>query len=162
MNRTAAAQPIAQERKSAPGWLWAWRSCCHNTELEFMKKETGDHGAIDSPVGGQLTNARASSTHGDALAQRLLPAALLVPLLLGGLLLAGQKAGIYSVEIGWAIYAVSNALMLGWIVAYSVPRLGRLDAQRSVLFDALTVRERRYRDFMNGLPVAAYTTNAEG
>src|ERR1043166_2963336 len=47
---------------------------------------------------------------GGAMARRLLPAAILVPAVLGWLRLEGQRLGFYDVEFGAALYTVTNLL----------------------------------------------------
>ena len=145
----------ADKLHSLPGFS----SMAVHTALGFLLLSAGV--IIAFPERGFMTTA-ASATLGGLLARRLLPVAVLVPVVLGALQLAGQRAGFFTAEMGLALHAVTTALVLGGLVAYSALRLGRLDALRISLIDALRVSERRHREFMAGLPVAAYTVDAEG
>ena len=139
--------------------LPGFTSMAIHTAAGFLLLSAGMLGAY--PDRGPMAVAT-SDTLGGLLARRLLPAAILVPLLLGGLRLAGQRAGFYGTEMGLALFAVSNVLVLGGLVAYSGFRLAQLDTQRLSLMTALGESERRYREFAEGVPVAAYTTDADG
>src|SRR5207244_1571606 len=53
-----------------------------------------------------------ASTHaGGVLARRLLPAAVLIPTLLGWLRLVGQRAGLFAAELGLASAVVANSVL---------------------------------------------------
>ena len=140
---------------SLPGFT----SMAIHTAVGFLLLSAGVVGAY--PDRG-LMAVMTSDTLGGLLARRLLSAAILVPLLLGGLRLAGQRAGFYGTEMGLALLAVSNVLVLGGLVAYSSLRLAELDTKRLSLMTALGESERHYREFAEGVPVAAYTTDAGG
>jgi PAS domain S-box-containing protein len=75
---------------------------------------------------------------GGAMARRLLPAAILVPALLGWLRLEGQRRGFYNSEFGVALYTVTNMVVFGSIICCNALSLFRTDAKR-------TKAERRLR-----------------
>ena len=58
-----------------------------------------------------LTAVVMSDDAGGVLARRLLPAAVLIPPVLGWLRLGGEKAGWYSTELGLALSIVLNVLL---------------------------------------------------
>jgi PAS domain S-box-containing protein len=68
---------------------------------------------------------------GGAIARRLLPAAILVPAVLGWLQLEGQRHGIFHNEFGTALYAVTNMLVFAGLIACNAYLLFRSDAQRT-------------------------------
>jgi PAS domain S-box-containing protein len=68
---------------------------------------------------------------GGVMARRLLPAAILVPALLGWLRLEGQRLGFYNAEFGAALYTVSNMLVFATIVCCNAVSLYRTDSERS-------------------------------
>jgi hypothetical protein len=50
--------------------------------------------------------------HGGAVARRLLPAAILVPAVLGLIRLHGERMGFFGTEAGLALFALSNIAIL--------------------------------------------------
>lgn len=63
-------------------------------------------------------------------ARRLLPAVIVVPILLGWLRLAGQGAGLFGLEVGLALYATSNVMVLGALTWRTAASLGEAERQR--------------------------------
>ncbi|HET6761248.1 MAG TPA: HAMP domain-containing sensor histidine kinase, partial [Gemmatimonadaceae bacterium] len=64
------------------------------------------------------------------LTRRLLPAALLAPVLLGFVRLAGESAGIYDSELGASLFAVSSILIFVVLVLWSARVLRSTDKER--------------------------------
>jgi hypothetical protein len=64
---------------------------------------------------------------GGAMARRLLPAAILVPALIGWLRIEGQRLGFYDAEFGAALYTVTNMLVFAAIVCCNALSLFRTD-----------------------------------
>jgi PAS domain S-box-containing protein len=71
-----------------------------------------------------------SDNPGAVMARRLLPAAIGIPLVLGWLRLVGQRAGIFNIEIGIAIFVVSSILLFTSLVCWSATLLYRIDMER--------------------------------
>ena len=74
--------------------------------------------------------ALVSDSAGGVLARRLLPAAVLVPLVTAWLRLQGERAGLYDFEFGLALFALSNVIILSLIVWWSAAALADLDSGR--------------------------------
>jgi len=72
----------------------------------------------------------ASDSVGGIVTRRLLPAALLFPLILGWLRLRGQLDGLYDTEVGVATFAMSNVLVLLILVLWNARMLHRMDLRR--------------------------------
>jgi len=87
----------------------------------------------------------ASPTAGGALARRLVPAIIVVPLLLGWLRLAGQRAGLYDTAGGAALFVVSIIVVLVGFAAWTMHSLDRADAERVAAEHALRLGEERFR-----------------
>src|SRR5262249_14780334 len=68
---------------------------------------------------------------GGALARRLLPAALIVPAVLGWLFLLSQRSGLLSSELGVPIAVVVNVLLFAALVWVTALSLNRSDRARS-------------------------------
>ena len=64
------------------------------------------------------------------MARRLLPAAIGVPFLIGWLRLIGQRAGLYGVEFGVALFALSSVIVFTFLTWRNAGLLYRLDAER--------------------------------
>jgi PAS domain S-box-containing protein len=84
-----------------------------------------------------------ANTIAGALARRLLPAIVCVPLVLGWLRLRGQEAGWYETAFGLSIYAVANVFCLGALAWLSGAALLRSELARRRDQDALVENERR-------------------
>jgi PAS domain S-box-containing protein len=78
------------------------------------------------------------------MARRLLPAAILIPAVLGWLRLEGQRAGLYDSDFGVALYTVTSMVVFGAIVCCNALSLFRSDTAR-------TKAERRLRGAYEGL-----------
>jgi signal transduction histidine kinase len=72
----------------------------------------------------------ASDTTGGVLGRRILPAAFLVPLALGWLLLWGEQAGLYGIRLGLVIFAVSNVAVLTVLIVWTATSLFYSDRLR--------------------------------
>jgi diguanylate cyclase (GGDEF)-like protein/PAS domain S-box-containing protein len=78
---------------------------------------------------------------GNRVARRLLPAAFLVTLVLGWLRLAGEHAGLFGLEFGLALFAVSNIVVFIVLILWTSISLNRTEAGRSQLEEALRASE---------------------
>src|SRR4029078_7649740 len=63
------------------------------------------------------------------LTRRLLPAALLAPILLGVIRMVGQSAGLYESEFGVSLFAVSCILIFVGLVLWSARVLRNTDKE---------------------------------
>lgn len=71
-----------------------------------------------------------SDSAGGVLARRLLPAAIIVPVLLGWFQLYGEMAGLYGTTFGMALFASSNILIFTLLITWSAASLYRIDVAR--------------------------------
>jgi signal transduction histidine kinase/DNA-binding response OmpR family regulator/HPt (histidine-containing phosphotransfer) domain-containing protein len=69
---------------------------------------------------------------GGVLARRVLPAALLVPPVLGWLRLRGERAGLFSPELGLAFVVVLIMFMFAALIAFTAHSLARADRARQL------------------------------
>lgn len=72
-----------------------------------------------------------SETAAGITARRLLPAVLIIPPLFGWVRLAGERAGLYGLEVGLALFATSNVILLTLLVWWTMKSLSRTDTERS-------------------------------
>ena len=67
------------------------------------------------------------------LARRIIPAAVLIPLMFGWLRLSGEDAGYFSTRFGVALYAVADMLAILALVGWSARVVRHTDASRNQL-----------------------------
>lgn len=67
---------------------------------------------------------------GGYVARRLIPAALVVPPLVAGLRLAGERAGYYGLEFGLALHTTANVVVFAVLVLLSAVSLHGVDVRR--------------------------------
>jgi len=67
---------------------------------------------------------------GGMVARRVLLPALVVPILLGGLRLAGERAGLYPTAVGVALFGIASAALLLILVGWTARLLHRTDLAR--------------------------------
>ena len=77
-----------------------------------------------------IVGAVVSERLGGHVARRLLPAAVLIPPLLGLLRLAGETAGFYETKFGLAVHVVTTVLLFAGMTWWSAAVLDRLDRRR--------------------------------
>src|SRR6266516_3369655 len=80
------------------------------------------------PDQGLLATITSQST-GGVMARRLLPAALVIPVLLGGLRLAGEKTGIYDAEFGVSLMVVVTIAGFTALIWWNADSLNRMAAR---------------------------------
>jgi signal transduction histidine kinase/CheY-like chemotaxis protein/HPt (histidine-containing phosphotransfer) domain-containing protein len=86
-----------------------------------------------------LTASITRDSPGAALARRLLPAAVAVPIVLGVLRLQGQQAGLYDTHVGTWLFATAFMLTMIGLVIRSAALVDRTDAERRRALDELAV-----------------------
>jgi two-component system, cell cycle sensor histidine kinase and response regulator CckA len=113
------------------------------------------------PEGG-MTALVASDSTGGTTARRLLPAVVVAPILVGWLRLQGQRAGLYSTEMGLAIVVITMILVLSAFVWQNARSLLHLDDTRRNAEDALRGREAHMRGVLDSALDAVVSMNAAG
>jgi signal transduction histidine kinase len=91
---------------------------------------------------GGLSSILIDDAAGGVLARRLLPVAILVPMVLGRLWLSGAVAGWYDPKGGASLFVVASTVVLVWAVARSAHVVHAADVQRG----RLLVREQMARE----------------
>jgi len=82
------------------------------------------------------------TTSGGAMARRLLPAALAIPLFLGWLRLRGQRAELYDTEFGASLYAIGTLVLFNLLIWWYAGVVDRTDVRRRVAEDGLREKHR--------------------
>ena len=99
---------------------------------------------------------------GGALARRLLPAAVLVPIVLAWLGLLGERAGLYSPKYGLAIQTSASVLIFCALIWVTAGVLGHADAHRKRSEHALGQAEEKYRSIFEHSADGIYQTTPGG
>lgn len=97
--------------------------------------------------------------HGAAgvMTRRLLPAAMILPVVLGGLKLAGQKSGLYESEFGVSIFSLASIVTFLGVVIWAARVLREMDLDRA----ALILREQQARAAAERARIEAETARTE-
>src|SRR6266540_2797653 len=140
-------------------WIGIYKGMAIHTALAFLVLSIG---ALLARGDGGFSRLILSDTAGGAIARRIVPAALAVPLLLGWLDSLGKRARLFSPEVGDVLSAVANAAVLLavlWIAAEQLRRTNE-EAQRSQY--ALSASEHRYQNLAAFAPIGIYRSTREG
>jgi PAS domain S-box-containing protein len=97
------------------------------TSLAFLALSIGL--LIARPDVGLVRLYRSESA-GGALLRRMVPYAILIPMILGWLRLQGQRMGWYGTEAGLALFTAANITVFGAIIWINARFLDRSDAER--------------------------------
>jgi PAS domain S-box-containing protein len=103
-----------------------------------------------------------SDSEGGVIARRLVPSALIVPMVMGWLRLRAQDAGWFGTEAGVSVFALSNIVVFGALVWASAAQLHRSDRKRNRAETALRDGEERFRTLTESLPHLVWTCRADG
>ena len=80
---------------------------------------------------------------GGVAARRLLPAAILVPLVLGWFRLRGQQIGLYGTELGVSLFTVATMVIVAALVWWSARLLYRFDGERRRAVEEMRIARER-------------------
>ncbi|MGB7159862.1 MAG: ATP-binding protein, partial [Tepidisphaeraceae bacterium] len=89
-----------------------------------------------------------SDTLGGTMARRLVPAALLVPPLLGYLCLRGAAMGFFDSEAGLALFVLANIVVFNLLIWWCAQIVRVSDTRRRLSEDVLRQNEERHRAVM--------------
>jgi PAS domain S-box-containing protein len=95
-------------------------------------------------------------------ARRLLPAAFLIPFILGYFRVAGERAGVFDLGFGTAAFVVLTAVLLTVLVVQSMRYLQRTEAAQTELARAMKESEQRAFRLLEGLPTAVFVVDSAG
>ena len=85
------------------------------------------------------------------LARRLLPAAIGLPIVLGWLILRGQRLGEYDTAFGIALFALLNLIIFSGLIRWNADMLHRAEVERIQARNALLDNEKRSRQFFENM-----------
>lgn len=105
-----------------------------------------------------------SESIGGVVARRLIPFAILFPIVFGWIRSEGQRHGLYSTEFGTALFTIANVVALTlmlWFTARSIEKVDRLRFASSKRLDD-TIRELRDIEFALDESAIVAVTDAKG
>lgn len=103
-----------------------------------------------------------SDSAGGLIARRLLPAAVVIPLVLGWLRLEGQRAGLYGTELGVALIAVASMVVFTAVVWLSARSLHDADLERGEAEERLREAEARFRSSFRDAAIGMAIAGTDG
>jgi len=102
--------------------------------------------------GGLLEVTHADSA-GGVLARRFLPAAVLIPPLLGYICWRGEASGLYSSEVRLLLFAISNVIVFGGLILSTARSLHTTDRERQRAQNALQQANEMLTEWVRELEV---------
>ena len=103
-----------------------------------------------------------SSTAGGVVARRLLPAALLIPLVVGLLTLHGQRKHWYEIPFMMTLFTLSSVVIFVTLIWWNASSLRRLDEQRREMEETLREAEAVYHSLVETLPQNIFRKDLDG
>ena len=83
---------------------------------------------------------------GDFLFRRLLPAAIVVPIVIGWLRFEGERAGLYGAGFGVVLTTTANVIIITALILWSARWLNRMEAERKQAEEALRESQGQFQD----------------
>jgi len=108
-----------------------------------------------------LARMIASATPGGSVSRRMLPAAVLIPVVTGWLRLKGQHSGLYGTEFGLALFASSNVFCFSAFTAWTARVLVTSDAARRQSEEALREKEEHLEITLRSIGDGVISTDSD-
>jgi PAS domain S-box-containing protein len=99
---------------------------------------------------------------GAIMARRLVPPLMILPVVVGWLRIAGERAGLFDSAMGVALVAAVYVVCFFWLVWLTAAPINRTDRHRRRAEEKLWWSERRYRSFIEVTNQWAWVTNPTG
>ncbi|HYE18342.1 MAG TPA: ATP-binding protein [Tepidisphaeraceae bacterium] len=141
------------------GALHTYIAMAPNTAAAFVALSVGILGARPRK---EPVSVLVSRTAGGASLRKLLPVALLAPLLLGWVRLVGQDKGLYGTEMGAALFAVATILVLMTVTYLSARSILRTELRRREAEAMLARSEAFYHSLVETIPQHIYRKDLQG
>jgi PAS domain S-box-containing protein len=125
-----------------------YASMSAQTALSFLVLSTG---VLFARSGSGALQLLTSSGTGGVMARRLLPFAIGVPLVVGGLSLQGELAGLYSTEFEQAMFVCVNIVILSILIWRTAVRFNRTEAELALANDSVRTSERLLRNTLDSM-----------
>jgi PAS domain S-box-containing protein len=103
-----------------------------------------------------------SATAGGVVARRLLPAALLIPLVVGLLALKGERNGLYELPFMMTLFTLTNVVVFVALIWWNASSLRGLDEQRRQMEQTLREAEAVYHSLVETIPQNIFRKDLDG
>lgn len=101
-------------------------------------------------------------TNGGAVARRLLPVAVVVPLLIAWLSWAGAQLGLYGMWFDVSLSAMTKSVILVAVIVWTATSIDRADVKRRNAEQALRRQETMLRAVLDALPAGVWIADSAG
>jgi PAS domain-containing protein len=109
-----------------------------------------------------LARIIASATPGGFVSRRMLPVAVVIPIVMGWLRLKGQQLGFYGTEFGLALFASSNVFCFAAFTAWTARVLVASDAARWQTEETLREKEEHLEITLRSIGDGVISTDSDG
>ena len=99
---------------------------------------------------------------GGAITRHLLPAILFLPILIGWLILNGERIGLYHADFSMALAALAYITILSALVLWSALILSRTDAERERMNAIIAADDLLLRTLLHTIPDMVWLKNPQG
>ena len=140
-------------------WIGNYKGMAVHTAVAFLALSLG---ILYSGGGRGFSRLIVSQTAGGIVVRRVLPPAVVAPLLLAWLNLVGERAGRYGSEFGAALEAVTVAFVLAAVLVWIGVTLMLTDEKRRSVERTLEESERRYGELVARAPIGIYRATRQG
>jgi PAS domain S-box-containing protein len=130
-----------------------------NTILAFCLLAAGL--LFAQPEHGVIAQFRRNDS-GGAITRHLLPAILFLPILIGWLILNGERGGLYKPDFGMALAALAYVVILSTLVLWSARILSRTDTERARMNAIIAEDDMLLRTLLNTIPDMVWLKNTQG
>lgn len=113
------------------------------------------------PEHGVIAQFRRNDS-GGAVIRHLLPAILFLPILIGWLILNGERGRLYQADFGMALAALAYIVILGTLVLWSARILSRTDSERARMNAIIAEDDMLLRTLLNTIPDMVWLKNTHG
>jgi PAS domain S-box-containing protein len=119
-------------------------------------------GVVDSNANHALMAVVTSDSAGGAMARRLLPASLLIPIALGFLRLKGQDAGWFGPALGLVLHVVATMLLLALFIWWNAVALDRIARENGHFEHAVQDTRNALLEILQHVNNAAFAHDLQG
>jgi len=119
-------------------------------------------GILSTRADGGLVALLTKNSPGGLMARRLIPAALILPILLRWFRMKGQLAGLYSSQAGWSLFTLTLMLAFGGLVWAAAILLDRLEEKRRVAEMKVRAGQELLQAVADGSLAVIYVKDLEG
>jgi PAS domain S-box-containing protein len=119
-------------------------------------------GVVSSNVHHTLLTVMTSNSVGGAMARRLLPASLLIPIALGFLRLKGQDLGWFGPALGLVLHVVATMLLLALFIWWNASALDRIARENGRFEHAVQDTQEALLEILRHVSNAAFAHDLHG